>query len=51
MVGSTARILVAQNGHTDIVKNLIEANADVKMQYKDSIIALISAAQNGCSDM
>ena len=45
--GSTARKLATQNGHIDIVKNLIEANAYLKMEIKDSIIALILA----CSEL
>ena len=47
----TALILAAQNGHGDIVKYLIEANADVNMQSEDGRTAFILAAQYGHSDI
>ena len=31
--GHTARIFTALNGHSDIMKYLIETNADVNMQF------------------
>ena len=45
-VDHTAFILAAQNVHTDIVKCLIESNADVNMQFEDDRSAHILAAQN-----
>ena len=49
--GHTALILAAHNGHSYIVTYLIEANADVNMQFKDGCTALILAVQNGHSDI
>ena len=44
-------IFAAHQGQSDIVKYLIEANADVSMQAEDGHTALTLAAANGYSDI
>ena len=40
-------MLASQNGHTQVVKLLIKENADVKIQIKEGVTALMLASQNG----
>ena len=44
--GHTALIIAVQDRHIDVLKYLIEANANVNMQIKDGSTACILAAQN-----
>ena len=44
--GRTADLTAAQNGHTGIVKYLIEANANVNIKSSSGLTALIQVAQN-----
>ena len=49
--GSTALILAAENGHTDIVKLLVGAGADVNKADKIGLTALMYAVQDGHADI
>ena len=40
-------MLASQNGHTEVVKLLLEKEAQVDMQGKDGGSALMLASQNG----
>ena len=40
-------MLASQNGHTQVVELLIKENADVKIQIKEGVTALMLASKNG----
>ena len=49
--GTTALMLAAQDGHTEIVKLLLEKGADVNVKTTTGITALWMASQNGHTEV
>uniref|UniRef100_A0A0G4ID66 Uncharacterized protein n=1 Tax=Chromera velia CCMP2878 TaxID=1169474 RepID=A0A0G4ID66_9ALVE len=49
--GKTALMGASENGHTDIVRLLVDAKANVDMQDKNGQTALILASENGHMDI
>uniref|UniRef100_A0A0G4HYJ9 Uncharacterized protein n=1 Tax=Chromera velia CCMP2878 TaxID=1169474 RepID=A0A0G4HYJ9_9ALVE len=49
--GETALMLASCKGHTDIVRLLVDAKANVDMQDKNGMTALILASENGHTDI
>ena len=47
LAGFTALMIAAENGHADVVKELLEKGANVNLENKQGFTALILAAQEG----
>ena len=45
--GWTALLIASQNGHTQVVEQLLKEHADVNIQTNDGLTALMIASQNG----
>ncbi len=49
--GLSALMIASENGHSNVIKVLIEKGAQVNMQNNDGLSALMIASENGHSNV